>query len=117
MYHTLYKLILLIFKADDHHTPDNAGQSLNDALNEDPDSRYRETMFAPGAAVNKKHQTAPTNYARNPKIDFPVLDQQYQLSKNRKQTRTGGEKEKEREPQKASDKDKDKTKKEECNMF
>lgn len=91
--------------------------SLTDALNEDPDSRYRQTMFAPGAAVNKKHQTAPTNYARNPKIDFPVLDQQYQLSKNRKQNRDGGEKQKEEKTPKVSDKGGDKNKKEECNMF
>ena len=78
--------------------------------NESPENRYRKTIFAPGAAVNvKKHANmaeVAKNYARNPKLDFPTID-------DNKSPKKKSDKEK-----KSSRKEGGKTpKKEECNIF
>lgn len=74
--------------------------------NQDPENKYRQTLFAPGAAVNTKHQVGtPQNFARNPKIEFPTLDP-HRVSKRKP------------EPVASVSKGKrDKPKKEDCNIF
>ena len=77
--------------------------------NEDPENRYRKTIFAPGAAVNvKKHQNLAAggkNYARNPKLDFPTMDEtkspKKKSDKKSKEKKEGGKT----------------PKKEDCNIF
>ena len=78
--------------------------SASAGFNQDPENKYRQTLFAPGAAVNTKHQVStPQNFARNPKIEFPTLDP-HRVSKKKP------------EPAPIKGK-KDKPKKEDCNIF
>ena len=84
-------------------------ETISDPFSVNPEDRYRQTVFAPGAAVNLKHQlTTPRSFARNPKLDFPSYNDEMKQSssKARRSIRTD---------QRA--KAKEKEKKEDCNIF